>query len=297
MQTIHECLPCFVNQALGSLKHCGATDEQVDGAMRRVFRELAAIDYRSTPPVTAQKICRIVSGALGVEDPYADQKRRFNEFAGRLLPGIARKIAAQQDVFAAKVKLATAANIIDFGSNVNLTEEDVLKNFERMTTVPVNTAAIAALKETVNAAESVLFLCDNAGEIVFDRFLIEEMPYEKIACVVRGYPVLNDATMDDAEAVGLTGMVRVLSNGSGAPGTILKECSTEFMHLFEAADVVIAKGQGNYETLSGTTGKRIFYLLQVKCPMVASEIGLSVGSLAVVDSTGGRYDRQREVAA
>jgi damage-control phosphatase, subfamily I len=291
MQTVHDCLPCFVNLALGSLKNCGASDGQVTDAMRKVFRELAEIDYRSTPPVTARMICRIVSEVLGVEDLYANQKRHFNGFAETLLPVMQKKIVAEQDIFAVKVKLSIAANIIDFGKNTNLSEDEVLENFERAMHASVSFDAVTKLKNALRDAETVLFLCDNAGEIVFDRFLIEELPCEKLTCVVRGMPVLNDATLEDAEAIGLTAMVKVIANGSDAPGTLLDECSSEFMDHFTAADVVIAKGQGNFETLSGITGKRIFYLLQVKCPLVARDIGLPVGSLAIVDSAEGRQEK------
>jgi len=90
--------------------------------------------------------------------------------------------------------------------------------------------------------------------------------------------------MDDAEATGLTGVVSVIPNGSDAPGTVLAECSQDFRRAFTDADLVIAKGQGNFETLSATTGKRIFYLLQVKCTVTARDVGLPVGSFAVIDS-------------
>ncbi len=284
MKTCYECLPCFVNQALGALKNCDATSDQTMKAMRSVFCELAGIDYTATPPVIAQKIHRMISKIVGNKDPYAHQKQHFNQFAVELLASVKKSLNSQQDIFSEKVKLAIAANIIDFGKNSNLTEKDVLSCLEKAKDVSIDSVALTSLKETIHNANSILFLCDNAGEIVFDRFLIEEMPFKKIICAVRGAPVINDATFNDAHAIGLTEIVRVISNGSDAPGTVLEDCSPEFRQVFDGADVIIAKGQGNFETLSGITNKKIYFLFQVKCPVVGRDTGYPVGSFLILDN-------------
>jgi uncharacterized protein with ATP-grasp and redox domains len=284
MKTFFECLPCFVNQALGSLKNCQAKDDEIAGVMRSVFGELAGIDYDASPPVTAQKIHRIVSKVIGGRDPYARQKRYYNRFAVELLSSIRSRVDSQKDVFVAKVKLAVAANIIDFGKNGNLTETEVRSSFEKALDVVIDMHALEDLRVSLAGAGNILFLSDNAGEIVFDRYLIEEMPYRKIVCAVRGKPVINDATLEDAQAVGLTEIVKVISNGSDAPGTIPEDCSPEFKQVFDNADLIIAKGQGNFETLSSITDKRIFFLFQVKCPVIARDAGYPVGSFVVLDN-------------
>ena len=127
-------------------------------------------------------------------------------------------------------------------------------------------------------------LADNAGEIVFDRLLIEQLPIDRVTVAVRGYPVINDATLDDAETAGLTDIVDVISNGSDAPGTLLDDCSEAFRSRFEEADLIIAKGQGNYETLAQSP-RPIFFLLRVKCPVVARDLDYPVGSMVVHPST------------
>jgi uncharacterized protein with ATP-grasp and redox domains len=132
-------------------------------------------------------------------------------------------------------------------------------------------------------ARSILYLGDNAGEIVFDKVLIESLPYrDKITYVVRGEPVLNDVTMHDAEEVGLCGLVEVIDNGSDAPGTILEDCSPEFRGRFAAADLVVSKGQGNYESLSCVPHRQVCFLFLMKCAAVAADAGGKVGDLAVV---------------
>lgn len=284
MKTYYECLPCFVNMALGSLRRCNATDEQVECALRSTFYELATIDYSSPPPIMAQKVCRFVRNAMNVTDPYSYEKKQYNEFAEGLLPAMQEKITTVENVFIAKIKLAIAANIIDFGKNEQLCEDDVRECFERALDTPIDHNAVSSLHEAIQVADSILYLCDNAGEIVFDRFLIEEMPYQKITCAVRGMPVINDATLEDARDVQLLDLVKTISNGSDAPGTVLAECSAEFKQAYNNADIVIAKGQGNYETLSSVDNKRIFNLLQVKCPIIARDIGCPVGAFVIRDT-------------
>ena len=129
-------------------------------------------------------------------------------------------------------------------------------------------------------AGRILYLCDNAGEILFDKLLIEQLPYGKVTVSVRGFPVINDATMIDAEAAGLTALVEVIDNGSDAPGTLLEDCRRDFQERFKQADLVIAKGQGNYESLSEVR-KEIFFLLNVKCQVIARKLGYHIGDLVL----------------
>lgn len=284
MKTFHECLPCFVNQALSMLKRTAASDDQISSAMRAVFLELSRIDLNATPPAIGSRIQRIIRKTVNISDPYSEEKERFNRLALDLLPELMRIVESTQDRFLGKVKLAIAANIIDFGKNSNLTEEDVNTCLKQAMQTPVDKEAVSRLRDAVDNAGSILYLCDNAGEIVFDRFLIEEMPCDKITCVVKGMPVINDATMEDAKSAGLTDLVNVISNGSDAPGTILEECSPEFRKAFDSADIVVSKGQGNFETLSEIKDKRIFFLLQVKCPVIARDIGFPVGTYVIKDN-------------
>jgi uncharacterized protein with ATP-grasp and redox domains len=120
---------------------------------------------------------------------------------------------------------------------------------------------------------------------VFDRLLIEQLPLGKVTCAVRGAPAINDATIEDARETGLTDIVKVIHNGSDAPGTILPDCSEEFKEAFAGADLVIAKGQGNFETLSDVENKRIFFLLQIKCPVIARDSGFPVGTFVIKDNS------------
>ena len=139
------------------------------------------------------------------------------------------------------------------------------------------------LRTAINNAKQILYLGDNAGEIVFDKLFIEHLPKEKIIFAVRGKPVINDATMKDAEDIGLTDILKVIDNGSGYPGTVLQSCSEEFQEVFNGADLIISKGQGNYETLSENR-QNIFFLLKIKCDIVARDLNGNVGDFVVLNA-------------
>ncbi len=284
MRTFYECLPCFVNQALGVLQRTGVTDPQIKSVMKAVFCELAEIDFCAPPPVTSGKVFRFVRKTIGESDPYKAEKKKFNQFAMHLLSEVQDRVCVSQNVFLEKIKLSIAANIIDFGKKNNLTEDEVRAVFDRALEKHVDETAVSDLQDALKNVKSILYLCDNAGEIVFDRFLIEEMPHKKIICAVRGAPVINDATVEDAAEVRLNELVKVISTGSDMPGVVLDECSPEFNKVFNEADIIISKGQGNFETLSEIQGKRIFFLLQVKCPVIAEHIGFPVGSFVIKDN-------------
>jgi uncharacterized protein with ATP-grasp and redox domains len=173
--------------------------------------------------------------------------------------------------------LAIAGNVIDLGPNSGLTKGQVHDAVLHAMSAPLE-GDVEGFSDVVSQANDVLYLGDNAGEIVFDRLLIEQISPEKVTFVVRGAPVSNDATMVDAEATGIAEMVEVIDNGSDAPGTILDDCCEAFRERFEKADLVIAKGQGNYESLSEAE-KDVWFLLKAKCPVIARDLRCEVGSM------------------
>jgi hypothetical protein len=154
---------------------------------------------------------------------------------------------------------------------------------------PFAISAIDDFRAELAPGRRVLYLGDNAGEIVFDRLLIEQMPREKVTFVVKGSPILNDVLIDDASFVGLTDLVEVIDNGADAPGTVLEVCSAAFRERFERADLIVAKGQGNFETLSDTDNN-VFFLLRPKCAVLSRHLNCEIGRLVVVQSGPGLRD-------
>ena len=278
MQIFLDCISCFVRQALDSAR-LATDDERIhEQVVREVLRLASDLDMSQSPPAIGQQIHRLIRKLVGQNDPYHQIKERFNKLALKFYPELKERVRISEDPFATAVRLAIAGNIIDFGVNSSLEESCVKETISDSLSGYLDPKQIQAFKDAVTSAEKILYLADNAGEIVFDRLLIEQLPAEKVTVVVKGRPIINDATMEDAEFAGLTEIVEVIDNGSDAPGTILKTCSQTFRNRFENADLIIAKGQGNYETLSDAD-KNIFFILKAKCPVIARDLGCEVGEM------------------
>lgn len=281
MRTYFDCIPCFVRQALDSVRLI-TDDEQVhEQVMREVLRLACKMDLRQSPPAMAQKIHRIIRKLTGVQDPYLQMKNRFNKLALQMYPELRERIEASNDPLETAIRLAIAGNIIDLGVVAKLEESEVEKAINESLTALLDKETLEKFRTTTNQAQNIFYIGDNAGEIVFDRLLIEYLPVENITFVVKAKPVLNDATIEDAQIVGLTDIVKVIDNGSDAPGTILNDCSQDFRRQFDRADLVIAKGQGNYETLSDVD-KDTFFILKAKCPVIARHLRCEIGRMMLI---------------
>jgi len=271
------------------------TDDEAIHAqvMHQALELLRCTDARQTPPAIGQQIHRLIRQVTENPDPYRKKKQSSNQFALRLYPQLKDKIRGSATPLETAVRLAIAGNVIDFGICHSLDAVALPKAIESVLADEWNTDRLGEFAQAVNDARSILFLGDNAGEIVFDRLLIEELPHEKVTYVVKGSPVINDATREDAEVAGLTNLVEVIDNGSDAPGTILESCSEDFRERFEQSDLIIAKGQANYESLSGVD-KDIFFILKAKCPVLAADLGCDIGQMILRRSDAASRDVHRD---
>ena len=275
METYLDCLPCFVRQALEASRMATHDEKVQRRVLDSIMERLPKLSFHVTPPEIAQVVHGLVKDITGKPDPYREIKIKQNKMALNLYPHVKRILARSEDRLLNAVKIAIAGNVIDLGVQSELPDiEDSIRNsiFSELT---INN--YDKFKEALMNSVKILYLGDNAGEIVFDKILIEEIIMLKdveITFVVRGKPVINDATMEDADLVGIKECARVISNGSDAPATILSQCSSDVRKLFSEADMVIAKGQGNYESLS--ENDNVFFLLKAKCPVVARRLGVNV---------------------
>lgn len=277
MRTSLDCLPCFVGQALDVTRLVGAGEGLRERILRDVLQAASGMDYTRPPPVMGKYIHRLVRELADEPDPYADLKQRFNDMALRVRPQLEERVRQAVNPFEAAVRLAITGNLIDFGTASRVDEEEVLQAVDRALDTPLQGDA-AFLEQAVARAESILYLFDNAGEIVFDRLLLDLLPLERVVGAVKSGPIINDATMEDARFCGITEMIPVMETGSNAPGAVLEDCSREFLDSLRGADLVLAKGQGNYEALSHLD-RDIFFLLKAKCFVVAEDLGCPVGTM------------------
>ncbi len=230
----------------------------------------------------AQRIHRRLREMTGVTDPYRETKDWQNRIVMELIPALWAEVEAANDSLLMAARLAIAGNVIDVGSNGNLTEAGVRQALKQALVEPFFGEELR-FREAVAQAKSILYIADNAGEIVIDRLLVDQLLPREITFVVRGSPILNDVTMIDAITVGLDQVVTVIDNGSDAPGTILADCNKAVRDRFSTVDLIIAKGQGNFETLSNESGN-IFFLFKVKCMVIAELVGQPIGTQMLIHS-------------
>jgi len=271
-----DCVPCILRQALEATRRVSSDPFLHELFLREVLQWASEMDLEGTPPVLAQRIHGRLREISGVEDPYRAAKEFQNRLVLELLPELKARVETAPDPLSLAVRLAIAGNVIDLGVHAQVDLQDLRLAIRRALEEPF-VGDLEAFRREAEQARSILYLTDNAGEIVLDYLLIEQLGPARVTVAVRGAPVLNDATLADARAVGLDVMVRIIDNGSDAPGTVLEDCSEAFRASLAEADLILAKGQGNFETLS-QEAHNLFFLFKAKCPVIAEHAGMPLGA-------------------
>ena len=289
-----DCIVCLLKQYLQISRMCGIDGEKLDVAFNHLLENLENLTRTMTPPEIAAYFTDMLKQSTGVEDPYRQIKISSNAAAMANYPKMKERVKNAENQFAEALCLAIAGNLIDFGAkaSLNLTEaiDEILNQplFQHIESGENFNEELFRLKDfysDLRSAENILYLGDNAGEIVFDRIFIEailsEFPDKKITFVVRDGPALNDALLEDTVAAGIDQIVETISSGAAAAGTVLAKCSSDFLKRLYAADLVISKGQGNYESLSGEDLPSTWFLFRIKCRAVAEHAGGPEGTLVL----------------
>ena len=275
-----DCVPCFQRQALQAIRFVSIDEETHEELLRKVMQKLLELKWDSTPPELAREVHRLVRSYTGERDPYERVKDESNREALKLYPRMKEMVEASNDPLVTAARIAIAGNIIDFGATP---EYDLEATISEVLEKKFAVDATEKFRRRLSGASTVLYFLDNAGEIVFDRLLVETMArereFESVDFVVKGGPILNDATFVDAKSVGLD----MISNSSfltitnGDPGTGPARKSSEVRLWIKEHDITISKGQGNYEEMSEYGD--IFFLLIAKCPLIARDIMVDVGDI------------------
>jgi hypothetical protein len=277
MQLYSECIVCLFQQALRIAKLTTPDQYQQWTILHRLSKEIAELPINTIQVEVAGKIRQIIAETTGETDPYCEQKKYYNNVALGLYPRLQSIVEQSSDPLLSAIRIAIAGNIIDFGLGDTFNLEQTV---EESLTEDFAIFDYSQFQEKLKRADTILYLADNTGEIVFDRLLIDFLQKQgkQVAIAVRGAPVLNDATLEDADAIGLVNQCEVISNGAALPGTVLSETSSLFQQYFHQADLIIAKGQGNFEGLFEVEAPLTF-LFKAKCEPIARELGVSVGSM------------------
>lgn len=283
MRTYFDCIPCLIRQVLDSARLATADEAVQECILREALAAASVMDLRQPPPVMGQRLHQRIRELTGKSDPYREAKDRQNRTAGEFYARFRDAVSSAREGLEMAVRLAIAGNVIDLAVKSQLDESQIRAALADCLTEPLE-GDLRPFADAIAGATRILYLTDNAGEIVLDRLLIERLPRDKVTVAVKGGPVINDATWADAQAAGIAELVTVVDNGSDAPGTILADCSDLFRRQFAAADLIIAKGQGNYETLRDVPGP-LWFLLRVKCPVIARDLGCPVGRMVLRPSS------------
>lgn len=279
MKMTLDCIPCFIRQALDAARI--VSDDPIVHAkiLNEVLQWACSVDLQQPAPVIGQRIHRRLREIVKRDDPYRPAKDHQNRMALAMMPDLRARVTASANPLDMAMRVAIAGNVIDLGVPGSVTEDKIQETVEKCLSEPL----VGDQKKFFAAAaqaKKILYITDNAGEIVFDRLLIEQLKPERVTVAVRGAPAINDATMQDAIAAELDQIAKVIDNGSDAPGTVLEDCSPEFRRHFAEADLIISKGQGNFETLSDEPGN-IYFLFKAKCKVISEHAGVELGSHVV----------------
>ncbi len=225
-------------------------------------------------------VYKAIYNVSGIDDPFREIKKTYTTRLLSLYPDLKKKIVSSDDPLYTALKFAAFGNAIDLGADPAF---DLEKELADLYTKDFDLCEYDAFRKTLSNAEKILYIADNAGETVFDRLLIEQLN-KPVKYAVRSKPIINDATLEDADDAGLSEVAEIVSSGCDAPGTILNVCSEKFKRTFAEVDMIISKGQGNYETLSNQD-RPIFFLLKVKCPVIARHIDIRTESIILISSS------------
>lgn len=271
-----ECISCLVN---GQLKLCpeDADTKQKVAYMQKVLQMIAEAPVSDSAPVIVRGIKRLQKDMFDIDRDFTEIKKHYNQLMLEKEPEMQQMLETAPDKLKLALQYAMTGNYIDFGAQIQVSEEELVQLLGDAAQVAVDEQEYVHLQQELAKAEKLVYLTDNCGEIVADKQLMgvlkELYPQLEITAIVRGYPVVNDATMEDAQQVGLTEQVKVLGSGSDVGGTCIGELSEEAYTALHGADVILAKGQGNFETMQ-QCGLNIYYIFLCKCEMFSQKFGV-----------------------
>lgn len=277
MKAYLDCYPCFFSQALKTSRMITQDERKIREILTEISLTLPKFSFEATPAEIGKEVYRIISEKTGVDDPYKAIKEDYTRQALLLYPQLKKLVNSSKDRLMTAIRLSIAGNVIDFGANADFNLKQDIKS------ILSQDFAINHYSEFYQAlarVKKILYIADNAGETVFDRLLIKEIK-KPVIYVVREKPIINDATWEDALRSGIDRVAEIISSGCDAPGIVLRLCSKEFLEVYYSADLIISKGQGNYEGLSDED-RSIFFLLKAKCPVIAHDIGVKEGSIILM---------------
>ena len=289
MKVYPECVPCFAMQALRATDLATQDETLRWEILIEACHKIAGFTPGMKPVEMAEIIYPLVGEKTGVPDPYAPIRHETNQHALSLYSFFKALVEEGDNPILTAIKLAIIGNSIDFGVPDNRLA-DLKAESLALLGEPFIIDHTEVLLSRLHEAASLLLLADNSGEIVLDRLLLETIhdryPDIRLHIAVREVPIINDVTLEDVKEAEFPPFIHAVSSGNRTPGVILRKASQAFLDLYEKVDIILSKGQGNYEGLSDDADERVFFLFRAKCAIIARHVGVKVGTMIV--KKGGR---------
>ena len=269
--------------------------DNIEALLKKVFHSLGDMSFTETNPEIVGITFALLKEHIGNDDPYSEIRTHYNKLFLSMTDTFESKIACAPKPFEQAVLYAIIGNIIDFNPIYNSSMDDIMQLFENAGEISLTVNHLDKMESDIQKSKKLLYLGDNCGEICLDKLLIkkirEQNPHIEVFFAVRGTPVVNDSIEADAYFVGINEYAEVISNGDNSLGTVVHRVSDEFKRIYRDADIIIAKGQANYESLSEEYEKNIYFLLVAKCDVIAKNIGVPIKSFICMNQ---RYYRKRK---
>ncbi|WP_111707843.1 damage-control phosphatase ARMT1 family protein [Lutibacter citreus] len=269
-----DCIPCFMEQALRAGRMATSDEKQIKQILDKTGEMIKTVSMQSTAPEIGKIIYSIVSNVTGNQDPYKSIKQRHIKETKDIYPELEKIVANSKDKLLTAIRIAIAGNVIDLGVKKSF---DIVKDVKSILKQEFAVLDYSIFKSQLEKTESILYIGDNVGESVFDKILIKELR-KSVKYAVRSIPIINDVTWEDAIASGLDEVAELIDSGCKSPGVILDQSTPEFLKIFNKSDLVISKGQGNFEGLSDCN-RQVFFLLKAKCPIISNHLEVAEGSI------------------
>ncbi|MCF6181598.1 ARMT1-like domain-containing protein [Lutibacter sp.] len=274
MKTYLDCIPCFMQQALRAGRMVTSDEKLLKQILNKTGEMVKTISMQATPAETGMIVYNIVKEVTGVNDSYKNIKQQHFKETKSIYSELENIVANSDDKLLSAIKIAIAGNIIDLGVNKSF---NIVKDVKIILKQDFAIFDYEIFKIQLEKSKNIFYIGDNAGESVFDKLLIKELK-KPVKYAVRSIPIINDVTMEDAIASGLDEVAELIDSGCKSPGIILKQSTPEFIRLFNTSDLIISKGQGNYEGLSDCK-RQVFFLLKTKCSIISNHLGVKEDSI------------------
>lgn len=285
MNITKDCVECIVGQIDKAIIHLKLDEQTAKNIKEEVLKKSKSFSFDKTPPAVAREVYEYLAFQSNCEDPLETIKQESIQNALKYVPFIEKKIRQEDDKLFTAIKASVAGNVIDFAAKEQFSlEDEINKVFHTSFAID----HYAKLAKQIESKNNILILADNAGENVFDKILIKIIkrlyPNKQITYATRGKPIINDITTKEALQIGMDKFATIISTGVDTPGLELSRANTTFRNIYEKAEVIISKGMGNFECLEASKDKRVFFLLKIKCNVVANALGKNIGDIILMNN-------------